>query len=109
MVGGITSEAEERALEEANAWVTSIGLKPGVMSYEQSDAATGAAVAILDLAWPNGVQEGLTAPVALLLDEGEATIASASAAGFRCFTTVEELKTYIERDVMGQGVVEPAE
>ncbi|MCB1355991.1 MAG: DUF262 domain-containing protein [Maritimibacter sp.] len=102
VVGGITSEGEEQALEEVNAWVEELGLKAGEMSYELSDPDTNAAVAILDLVWPRGVQEGLTGPLALLLDEGDATIALASAAGFRCFTSVDTFKNHIRSEVLGE-------
>jgi hypothetical protein len=43
-------------------------------------------MALFDLAWPNGIQEELSQPVAVLLNEGAKTIATASQAGYRCFS-----------------------
>ena len=39
--------------------------------------------AILDLAWPQGLQEGYSEPAVLLLDEGEDTEQAANRAGYR--------------------------
>ena len=69
-VGGIEDEEEERKLRQCNAWVVKHGLPEGELMYELTDPSTGDPLAVLDLAWPNGLQEGLSQPVALLLDEG---------------------------------------
>ena len=45
------------------------GLPEGELGYEIAHMATGESLAILDLAWPNGLQEGYSQPVALLIDE----------------------------------------
>lgn len=98
--GGITTEAEEEALIECNEWVVAKGLPEGEFLHELTDAVTGQAKAILDVAWPDGLQSGLSQPVALLLDEEAETIEAASIAGFKCFTEVEVFKRYVERDVL---------
>ena len=88
MVGdGITSEEEEQQLEALNDWMEKQGLPRGIMVYDFADPDTGAQKAVFDLAWPNGIQEELSQPVAVLLNEGAETIAFASQAGFRCFTS----------------------
>lgn len=56
----------------------------------------GEVLALIDLAWPNGIQNGLTEPVALLLDETAETQQIVNAAGYRFFTTVESFKMYVE-------------
>ena len=56
--------------------------------------------AIFDLAWPSGLQPGLTQPVAVLLGETPEVIALASKAGFRCFTDIESFKNYVKHDVL---------
>ncbi len=101
VVGGITSEAEEDALEALNSWVLDQGLPVGQVAYDHADPQTGEQVAVFDLAWPNGIQEELSVPVAVLLDESSDVIALASAAGYRCFTTVNMFKDYIQRDILG--------
>ena len=64
------------------------------------DAAGGEQKAVFDLAWPGGLQQELSQPVAVLLNESVETVALASQAGFRCFTDVEEFKRYVEAEVL---------
>ncbi len=99
-VGGITSEAEELELEAANDWVESVGLPRGQASYDYADPVTGDQKAVLDLAWPDGLQPGLTGPVAVLLNEPADVLSLASAAGFRCFTSVEEFRSYVMNEIL---------
>ncbi len=98
--GGISSEAEEAQLTELNDWVATLGLPRGEMNYDFADPATGEQKAVFDLAWPNGIQEELSAPVAVLLDEAPEMIALASGAGYRCFTSVAAFREYIEKDIL---------
>jgi len=98
--GGITSEVEERAVEELNDWMESRNLPRGVVSYDFSDPATGEQKAVFDLAWPAGIQENLTPPTALLLNEDSNVLAVASAAGFRCFTSVTDFQRHVLADVL---------
>ncbi len=100
--GGISSEEEEEALEEMNEWVESCGLPRGVMSFELADSNSGEQLAVLDLAWPNGLQEELSQPVVVLLNEELATVTLASQAGFRCFTDDASFKRYVESEVLAE-------
>lgn len=99
-IGGITSEAEEAELEALNDWIERQGLPRGQIGFDYADPETGSQKAIFDLAWPDGLQAGLTVPVALLLDESNELIALASAAGFRCFRSIETFKAYVEQEVL---------
>lgn len=106
VVGGIGREEEESQLVALNEWVESCGLPRGAMSYDYADPYSGKQIAIFDLAWPNGLQEELSQPVAVLLNEEPATIAIASQAGFRCFTEAQAFRNYVEHDVItGEGHV----
>ncbi len=98
--GGITSEEEESQLEALNDWVESQGLPRGVLAYDFADADTGEQKAVLDLAWPNGVQEELSQPVAVLLNESANTIGIASQSGYRCFTNGREFRRYVNREIL---------
>ena len=98
--GGIASEAEEAQLTELNDWVASLGLPRGEMNFDFADPATGEQQAVFDLAWPSGIQEELSAPVAVLLDEAAEMLALASGAGYRCFTSVAAFREYIEKDIL---------
>jgi hypothetical protein len=98
--GGITSETEEAELETFNAWVAAQGLPRGEIAFDYADAATGAQKAVFDLAWPDGLQSGLSGPVAVVLNEPSDVLALASAAGYRCFTSLRDLRAYITNDIL---------
>lgn len=99
-VGGIDDEGEEATLLEVNIWVTEQGLPEGELLFEVVDADSGSLVALLDLAWPEGIQTRFSQPVALLLNEDVKTLELASAAGFRCFTDVETFRSYVEKEIL---------
>ena len=96
---GIEDIAEEETFKEINQWLRRLELPEGQIEYEISHPDTGQPLAILDLAWPNGLQEGLSEPVALLLDEQPATLQIAADYGFRHFTNADAFKHYVESDV----------
>lgn len=92
--------AEEQLIRACNEWVVAQGLPAGEVSYELADPNTGGFVATLNLAWPNGVQEGYSQPVALLIDEDRETEKVVSQAGYRYFTDMAAFKAYVEREVL---------
>jgi len=100
ILGAIESDEEEADLNEINDWVVEHGMHAGEMSYDYSDPDTGQQIAILDLVWPNGVQEELSEPVAVLLNEGTETIRLANRAGFRCFTSKADFMDYVSTEVL---------
>ena len=71
--------------------------------YELLDTSNNQPTALLDLAWPNGMQEGYSEPVALLLNEGKETEQAANKAGFRFFTELEDFKEYVQRKILGNA------
>ena len=99
-VGGISSELEERQLEMLNDWTEHRGLARGVLAFDYADPQSGEQKAIFDLVWPEGVQPGLTQPVAVLLNETAEVLALASEAGFRCFTSIPGFRAYIEAEIL---------
>lgn len=101
VLGSVASAEEEAALHALNDWLASQGLARGQLAYELEDPATGAQRALLDLAWPDGVQAERTEPVALLIGESAELIALANAAHFRCFVSVEVFKTYVGQAILG--------
>ena len=102
VIGGITSEEEEVQLVFLNDWMNKQGLPPGVMSYDFADPDTGEQRAVFDLAWPNGIQEELSQPVVVLLNEGPEVMAIASQAGFRCFTAIKDFQQYVQAEILAQ-------
>lgn len=97
--GGVDTEEEEAALVGINDWLGSMGLPEGQFLYEIQDPETSEPTAILDLAWPDGLQEGLSRPVTLLLDEGKETLAAANAAGYRYFQSVDDFRRYVREEI----------
>ena len=98
--GGVETEEEEQRLRECMAWLEKQGLPEGELMFELTDPETGAALAVLDLAWPSGIQEGFSEPVALLIDEGAETLKEASQAGYRCFTDMADFRKYVEHEIL---------
>ena len=107
-LGGVESEDEEALLQQVNAWVQALGLPAGTYLNELADTETGNAVAVLDLAWPAGLQPGLSEPVALLIDEGPELLACANRFGFRCFTDIAAFKRYVRDEVIAETSAEVA-
>ena len=99
----ISSEDEDRILEELQAWMFVRGLPPGQFRYELRDDATQQAEAIVDLAWPTGLPEARGRPVALLLNESAETYRTVNQAGFDCYTTVESIKQHVDDEIVGEG------
>jgi hypothetical protein len=106
MPGGIAGEEEEDLLLACNQWVIDQGLPEGELLFELPDPVTGEPLAVFDLAWPDGLQEGLSEPVALLIDEPAETHQAANRAGFRFFTDFETLRGYVQREILASEDVE---
>lgn len=88
------SNSEEEDIAEMSQWMASVGLYEGTLNHELLDEE-GNVAAIIDLAWPQGIQSGLSEPVALLLNETADTQAIVSKHGYRYYTSVPELKQYV--------------
>lgn len=102
--GRIASKDEENLLLECNLWLMNQGLPEGEFSYEIIDEATGELKVTIDLAWANGLQEGLSQPVALLIDEEKETDEAVNRAGFRFFTGFEEFQKYVKTDILAESL-----
>ena len=104
IAGGIESEEEERALGDCNQWVTEQGLTAGEVAYELVDE-NGSLLALIDLAWPDGLQSGLTDPIAILIDEGDEIEDLVNARGFRYFTSIDAFQEYVGREILALAEV----
>lgn len=98
------SESEdEEELFTLNRWVSEQGLPEGETHYNLIDPDTGTELGYIDLAWPSGMQEGYSSPVAVFNDDDDEMINVVSQAGFRCFRSIDEFKVYVERDVLARA------
>lgn len=77
-----------------------MGLPPGEIEYEPCDEDGAKVLAVLDLAWPDGLQPGLSRPVALLINEGKDVEKVVNQSGYLYFTTVDDLKKYIQKEFL---------
>ena len=93
-------EAEEEELANLNDWVEDRGLPRGVRGFDAVNGAAGPQQVLMDLAWPKGLQEELSEPVALLLNETDEVLVLAGKSGFRCFTSAQAFKDYVEKEIL---------
>jgi hypothetical protein len=98
--GGVGTESEEAMLEEISDWLRSLGLPEGETLLELPDPDTGEPIAVLDLAWPQGLQEGLSSPVTLLIDEDAEVEELANRCGYRFFTSSQDFRDYVRREIL---------
>lgn len=87
-------EAEDEDVREVQNWIAEQGFTPGTPNHELL-SADGSANTIIDLAWPDGIQVGLSQPLALLTNPDAETQAAVSKAGYKFFVNVAEFKKYV--------------
>ena len=98
--GGVASEEEENLLQRCDDWVVRCGLPSGELNYELAEPESGEALAVIDLAWPDGLQSGLSDPVALLIDEDAEIERIVNGAGYRSFTNLGAFQQYVALEVL---------
>ncbi|WP_041555249.1 GmrSD restriction endonuclease domain-containing protein [Nostoc sp. PCC 7524] len=97
----LSDDDEDKFIDSCNHWVTKQGLPAGESMYELIDTDTGNSVGILDLAWTNGLQEGFSQPVAVLLSEIPGVEKALNQAGYRYFTSLETFQQYVKCEILG--------
>ena len=93
----VIDEEEENLLVEMAHWMEENGLNSGERNYVIEDNGNEV---ILDLAWPDGVQTGLSKPLALLLNESEDVYAAANRCGYTYLTNLDDFKEYVKANYM---------
>ena len=101
-IGGVATEEEEEQLFAINEWARALDLPEGDLLYDLADEETGQPIAVIDLAWPDGLQPGLTEPVALMIDEDPDLRDRVSQSGYRVFTDEDSFKRYVSGLVVSQ-------
>ena len=71
------------------------------MLYDLNQPETGEAIAVIDLAWPDGVQRGLGSPIGLMIGESQEIVERVHQSGYLVFTNVDSFKQYILDTVPG--------
>ena len=82
-------------LVDLKRWLEERGMPMPNFHYEVVDPETGDFVANVDAAWPIGVQSELSGPVALVLDGVQEVAAPLSQLGYKLFTSVKKLESYL--------------
>ncbi len=88
---------DEGSRDDVRAWMRERGLPAGIEDFELHGLDGREQEAVLDLAWPDGLWNG-GERLALLLDEPTETLRAAGRHGFTFFTTIAELRTYVDRE-----------
>ena len=90
--------SEDEVIQEVMQWMDENGLPLGLPNFAMIDSNND--TVIIDLAWPDGIQPGLSEPVALLLNEPIETHAKVSQNGYQYFTTAEDFKAYVKSNYL---------
>ena len=107
-LGGVADEEEAAAIARLNRWVQERGLPAGEAAHELVDEGSGDLRAVLDLAWPRGLQTDLSEPVALLLQESPELRDLARDAGYRVYRKAGHFKRHVREKVLAEtAVAEP--
>ena len=101
--GRVASSEEEELLLDCMTWMEEQGLPTGDFEFELVDEEDNQVLAVLDLAWENGIQIGRSQSVALLIDEDERTLAVAQLYGYRCFTNAGTAPRICEKGHLRRG------
>ncbi len=82
------------------AWLEEHRLPKPELDYELCEPDSTTVLTIVDAAWPKGIQEGYSQPVALMLERDEDAEVWANLLGYRVFTSLPLLYRYIEREIL---------
>ena len=98
----IDADDELEMLNALNDYAVENELPAGEIAYELVHPTTEEIVAVLDLAWPQGLQTGYSPPVAVLIEEESEVMIATQSAGYRVFTSSDAFKAYIDREIINQ-------
>lgn len=102
-VSSIDPDDEDAILDDINRFALNHGLPSGELAHEVFVGDSPEPVAVLDLAWPDGLQVEYSSPVALLIDEDAAVINAAGNAGFRVFTSSDAFRRYVSQEILTES------
>jgi hypothetical protein len=91
----VEQEVDERVTELVD-WLVGEGYGRPRVGVEVADDESGAVLCTAEAFWPWGFQEGIGLPAVLELDEPNST-AALEARGYLVFTSVDSVRSYIER------------
>ena len=90
----VAEDEEEAEITSLVTWLVSEGFNGGIRGYGGVSGHGGQPI-IIDVAWPDGLQEGFSEAVALMVDEDPADVYKVQGAGYRVFTSAKDMKGYV--------------
>ncbi len=97
------ADDEEQEVGAVRRWLAERGFLSGIEHFAILALDGHSEEAVLDVAWPDGLAHGED-KVALLLNEPPAVLEAAGRHGYRFFTSADELRQYVETDLVGAGL-----
>ena len=89
---------EDEKMLELSYWMEEKGLSGGEINYELQ--LNDNESIIIDLAWPDGIQNNLSEPVAIMIDEESNNIRKVNLQKYRVFEDIESFKDYIKNNYL---------
>ena len=99
-ISTVVSEEDEEIIDLVE-WAVSVGL-PEPELHMEVVGEDDQVISILDIAWPRGIQEGLSEPLGLLT-VGLSSGHNLQNLGYRIFTRITDLKRYLEAQIMNSA------
>lgn len=103
-----TTYVHDERIDRIIKIIADLGLAQPRLDHEIVDEDSGEVLAIADAVWPDGVQVGLSQPLAFLLEPDEAMESRLGELGYRFFTAEQPLMWYLEEttgiDIDGDGI-----
>jgi hypothetical protein len=98
-VGTTVSGEEDDELQALASWANDNRFPKPELHFEVCDLNTGEILAIVNAAWPKGLQVGFSQPIALILDVDDQKVAILNQAGYRFFTSIGALRGYLKEQI----------
>lgn len=102
-VAATISMEEKDEVQSILSFVMTNELPRPELDYEVVDSTTGETLATVDVAWPKGIQEEYSQPIALVFEANKDVINILNQAGYRFFTDMKTLYRYLETQINGNS------
>ena len=98
-VATTVSGEENDELQTLVSWAMTSGFPKPELHFEVCDLNSGEVLTIVNAAWPKGLQEGYSQPIALILDVDDQKVGMLNQAGYRFFTSIEAIRRYLKEQI----------
>jgi len=98
-VRATVSGEEDDELQTLVSWAIANGFPKPELNFEVTDPNTGQVLTNINAAWPKGLQEEYSQPIALYLEADEQKTAVLNQVGYRFFIGIEALRRYLKEQI----------